>query len=228
MNQYSRRKKLASSLTRYGLAAGTAVTAGTSPASAAIVLVNAPFTVSQDNPNVFWHVDGGGTPDFDFNLFSAFGAARLSVHNFAATYVDGFVIHTQGAVFAVQAAPGLHLGPSLGSAPFLPHGVYHNHAYFTGSGDPFYLAAGQNFVGFRFKVGAQTDYGWANITLNPSSNPALSSITFHNWAYDNTGAAIDIPSIPVPEPAQSAAGLGLLALGAAGVSAYKRRRQSAA
>jgi len=224
VNKYSRRKKLAPSLARYGLVAGAAVAAGNSPASASIVLVNAPFTVYQGIANYFWHVDGGGTPDFDFNLFSAFGAARLSVHNAAATYVDGFVIHTQGAVFAVKAASGLHLGPSLGSTPFLPHGVYHNHAYFTGSGDPFYLAAGRNYVGFRFKVGAQTDYGWANITLNPSSNPALSSITFHNWAYDNTGAAIDIPSIPVPEPAQSATGLGLLALGAAGVAAYKRHR----
>jgi hypothetical protein len=222
MNKLSRRNILAPSLARYGLAAGAAVSAGTSPASASIVLVNTPFTVSQDNPNFFWHVDGGGTPDFDFNLFSAFGAARLSVHNAAATYVDGFVIHTQGAVFAVKAAPGLHLGPSLGSTPFLPHGVYHNHAYFTGSGDPFYLAAGQNFVGFRFVDGAQTDYGWANITLNPSSNPAITSITIHNWAYDNTGAAITVGQ--VPEPAQSAAGLGLLALGAAGVSAYKRRR----
>ncbi len=53
-----------------------------------------------------------------------------------------------------------------------------------------------------------------------------------DWNGPDTSSATDtLPNsvlAPVPEPAQAATGLGLLALGAAGVSAYKRRRRQKA
>ncbi|MGA2052311.1 MAG: hypothetical protein ABSH19_03260 [Opitutales bacterium] len=82
-----------------------------------------------------------------------------------------------------------------------------------------------SIIGFRFTEGGNTYYGWANITISTSG------VTFNEWGYNaDPGAAIPAgeDAGPVPEPAQSSAGLGLLALGAAGVSAYKRRRQKTA
>jgi len=88
------------------------------------------------------------------------------------------------------------------------------------------LAFGTQFIGFEFCDGPDPFdrlYGWASITI------ASQSITINDWVYNNTPrAAVQVGVIPVPEPAQAATGLGLLALGAAGVSAYQRRRHKAA
>ena len=70
-----------------------------------------------------------------------------------------------------------------------------------------------HFVGFSFELESDgtTVYGWAEIERLDSANGRLLG-----WAYDDSGAPIT-----VPEPA----GLALLALGAAGVSALRKKRQ---
>jgi hypothetical protein len=85
--------------------------------------------------------------------------------------------------------------------------------------DPFghFNALGEGFVGLRFLDNGNFYYGWADIVVNGDYTVALNS-----FAFDDTGAAINA-GLPAPEPAS----ILLMALGAMGVAAYKRRRSQA-
>ena len=73
------------------------------------------------------------------------------------------------------------------------------------------------FVGFRFNIGAQTFYGWIQLSVGPGS------IDFISAAYENI-AGTAIPAGAIPEPSS----LAMLALGAAGIAgvAINKRRRS--
>jgi len=79
------------------------------------------------------------------------------------------------------------------------------------------------YAGFRFKTGGTTDYGWFKLVYSDVDG-LPGSLTFLGGAFDDTGAAIltgDEGTSSTPEP--GTAGLALLALGAAGVVALRRR-----
>ncbi|MGJ3242546.1 MAG: hypothetical protein ACFE0O_06280 [Opitutales bacterium] len=83
------------------------------------------------------------------------------------------------------------------------------------------------FIGFKFTAnsGSDTHYGWAEITIDGAF--AGSGYIIHDAWYNSTpGAAITVGAIPEPETA--AAGLGALALGAAGLRRWRQRKQAAA
>lgn len=90
-----------------------------------------------------------------------------------------------------------------------------------------------SFVGFRFEIddgienGDDTHYGWVEMT--PTFGVG-NSIEFHRWAYNSiAGEAIQIgQTSAVPEPATAATGLGLLALGAAGLRRQRWLKRKAA
>ena len=86
------------------------------------------------------------------------------------------------------------------------------------------------FAVFRLStVGHSLDYGWIRLSFDLGSNRAANSITVKDWAINTASgdpirAGEGIPS-SVPEP--STGGLALLAAGAMGVLALRRRRQAA-
>ncbi len=92
-----------------------------------------------------------------------------------------------------------------------------------------YAPAGYShrYLLFKFDTGGSTiRYGWADLSLvnNPAAGPDL---TIHRWAYDDSGA--EIAAGAVPEPASAAAATGMaLVLGAAGVRAWRKQRQTKA
>jgi MYXO-CTERM domain-containing protein len=86
------------------------------------------------------------------------------------------------------------------------------------------------FAAFQFETagGHKADYGWIQLEFTLGSNGLADGVTVEDWAYDNTGAPIkagQTTSSSTPEPSRVA--MALLAAGAAGVAALRRRRISA-
>ncbi|HEX4136193.1 MAG TPA: PEP-CTERM sorting domain-containing protein [Bryobacteraceae bacterium] len=88
----------------------------------------------------------------------------------------------------------------------------------------------KGFGGFSFfnSVTDQKDYGWIRLQYGIGKNDLINSLTAVDWAYDDSGAAIlagDTGLSSTPEPSTTA--LSLLAAGAAGVEALRRRGAAA-
>jgi len=91
-----------------------------------------------------------------------------------------------------------------------------------------FTSGNSGYIGFSFDDSGITKYGWALITITDSSIistgdgpvtvPGQLEIT--EWAVETSGGGINVGVIP--EPSQAAVGLGLLALGAAGLRRSRR------
>lgn len=83
------------------------------------------------------------------------------------------------------------------------------------------FTAGQGFIGFTFTPGGSgfERFGWAEVAFNLDI-PA--GVTVIRWAYEDSGQPITVGAIP--EPATVTAGLGALALGAAGLRRWRKRK----
>lgn len=111
----------------------------------------------------------------------------------------------------------LNLGDVVGSSLIYSSG-------FGGSGDPVsHLGAAANqfqvgsegFIGFRFTPdsSSSTYYGWIRVAFTNNTSGGL----IKDWAYDDTGSAITIESVPEPSRAL------LLGLGLAGFLLRRKR-----
>ncbi len=68
----------------------------------------------------------------------------------------------------------------------------------------------QGYIGFEFEIaGPTTAYGWARVTFQNDNTPGV----IHEWAYEDTGAPIEVGAIPEPSLALlTSIGLAALAL----------------
>jgi hypothetical protein len=91
---------------------------------------------------------------------------------------------------------------------------------------------GPSYVAFEFKDSTQADsmrYGWVGLSMvngNLFTGNDYPRMTVSGWAFDNSGAQIQMGDTgPVPEPSATALlALGALMLGAKGVRAWRRNR----
>jgi hypothetical protein len=84
------------------------------------------------------------------------------------------------------------------------------------------------FEGFRFATAGHFDYGWAELKVGVDGSGYPDSVTLLGMAYNSTpGAAILAGQTGAGAPEPGTAGLMLLALGAAGVTVLRKRRQAA-
>lgn len=85
----------------------------------------------------------------------------------------------------------------------------------------FVLNSSANYVGFRFlnESTGQIDFGWMQFSLSTtvSAQPRL----IVAYAYDNTGAGINVGAVPEPS---TFALLGVMAAGALGVREWRKRK----
>lgn len=164
-----------------------------------------------------WNIDGEGSAEVQFYVSSY--NANLYLQNALNSF--GFV----GAADNNDLR-NLALLPS-------PETVSVSRVFFNAAhiayGSDFQDAAGfisgqEGYIGFRYKS-AVTDtilYGWASVTITPGFS---GSFTINEWAYDASGASIQVgQTSAIPEPANVAVGLGALALGAAGLMRWRKRK----
>lgn len=92
-------------------------------------------------------------------------------------------------------------------------------AFRTGYGNDQFLAAGTGYFGFSFDNGGGTQYGWGRVTMSGANH---NSYVLEEFAYGDVGDAITVGQVPEP------GSLGLLALGAIGLTSWRKRRGEAA
>lgn len=98
------------------------------------------------------------------------------------------------------------------------------YAYFsTYHGQGFWSQAGVGFVGFEFNNGGGKQYGWARVRTR---GPPSYAFVVEDYAWGDPGDAIlagqteSEPAAQVP----ASGSLGMLALGGAGIAAWRRAR----
>jgi hypothetical protein len=211
-NERSQSQALAKRLTGYSLAAGAAL-ATSSAAHAGIVYSGA---LSQNFGQAYGNYDltmEGSNPEVRFRgntMGSPFTAARLN---------DNFLLNgrVSGGWGFVNALPS---GQKVGPATNTPN---RNVGFFSESWDrgDWRTDGVAKFFGFSFQLetpGNPTVYGWAEV-----KRIDVNDGTLLGWAYEDSGAPIQVSDTGTPIPEAST--LALFALGAAGVLAYRWRRK---
>lgn len=145
----------------------------------------------------------GSFAGYDINPWSNAGA--LSFFTSTTSSPDG----TRGVVAASTTGAALNL-PMF--TPIGPASVYNEG---TSAGTNFSGTTG--LLGLRFRnegSGNATQFGWVRVS-QPGTTGGLATVV--DWAYETDGGPI--PAGAIPEPAS----LGLLALGALGLAARRKR-----
>jgi hypothetical protein len=126
----------------------------------------------------------GGAPGFDFNPYAAASTTPSDQLRFywgqASTGNAGVV--TSGDSYAVLA-PGSTIGPEQ---PFTRAGI-------TGDVSAWLVGVTRGYLGARFRneQTMQINYGWIVMS---TSNGLGFPVTVHGWCFDDSGAAVVIPT----------------------------------
>lgn len=228
---------------RLALAAGSlgALSAGATDAAADIIHVTgAPVTLNLGSgpTSVDWDVDGDHGADFRLSKVQSTLSYTYRRLNLQSNGLNGRGIvgkvPASGHVFQ-NLMSGLVVGPTLAAGYYRDAGGHANRQVVIGSNFSGFTqgrfgavrdftSGSPGFIGFAFDAGGTELYGWANVTFDVGFN---GSATINEWAYENMGNSIMVGqtssmSAAVPEPSS----LGMLALGACGLAAWRRRRKS--
>lgn len=206
-------------LAAYTAVAGAALAAAATPSNArADIIFSGPINLAVPNTgdgiyinflNGMTGTTGGSVPGFDFNPYSG-GGGLLFYWGGAGALNAGVAATTTGPYLVLQ--PGALIGPAS---------TYSQNANGANNETSAFRAGVNGYLGvsFRNENTAVTNYGYVHFqTTGTTGYPA----TILDYAYQNNGSAITI----VPEPTVGAMiGLGLMALGAAGVRRWRLGRR---
>lgn len=201
-----------------GATAILAPVASATPVASPAANVNIPITTSGVYINV---VTGGtssapvGSPGWDLN---AWGSGSLSIWaNNSASPNDGVMTALGGSPILVGNLPAGTLVDGTG--------VFVRSVGIATTGTGQFQLNATNYIGFRFlnESDGLLHFGWASVIVGPTFNTAgrnIGEIWYESDA--NTGILVgDTGAAATPEPSSVA----LLAMGAAGLLAARRRRQ---
>jgi len=200
-------------LAAYATVAGAALAAPAIPSSDATIIwsgpvnINIPSTTAGIYLNVVTGQAGGNTvPGWDVNPW---GSSFLDMFNPSA---PGGSVYVGDATGYFNLAPGTLIS---GASTFTSGG---NSASF-----PLNLNSSNNLIGFQFlnEGTGMVDYAWMRISLAGTSGAQPRAIV--EYAYEDSGAGIMAGAIPEPS---TLALLGVMAAGALGVRAWRKRKTS--
>ena len=229
-NMRSRRRKISSSPKRWEpyLAASAA---GTLMALSPQGFVNADLTwvdvdsflmdSSQgDGYFTFFGPYSLGGPGASFVMAQAFGENSAG-RGVMAIYGEGNIAFQGFTFFGSSYASNIAYGASIGPAQSFDL-VAGNYRITMASGPAGrFRDAGLGFVGFTFDLGGGAQYGFIEVVMDGSPG---NTGTLVGYGYGDVGETVfagQRPSV-VPEPNS----LGVLALGACGVAAWRRKRRA--
>lgn len=172
---------------------------------------------------------------YNGNLNIAIPATGSGVYVDIATFTSGTTAIAGWDMNIVGSASGLSLTAPAGALDYLRYpgststgagrfnagtgsvvgasGSYGAGSVVFGTAAGQWLAAGNNYFGFRFNIGSATHYGWGRINLTTAGNAKLLDLAYESVA----GQSTYVGAIPAP---------GAMALlGLAGVAGRRRRRR---
>ena len=155
---------------------------------------------------------------FHSNAFAMFPGLEAEVNVGAMLSVNGNAASKLTRGDAVGGGGSFATGPSLFQIFNVngPNKTYGN-----------FLQGADGYLGFSIPAGnGSNNFGWVHLD-NFTVAPNASSYRVVDWAYQNNGTAIlaGEGATAVPEPTSSA--LALIAMGAAGLAIYRKRKQDA-
>lgn len=201
-------------------AAGASVAALPATSEADIVYsgpvsINIPSTTAGIYLNVVTGAFGtaAGTPGWDVNPWSS-----TSLSMFASTAINTAL---GGGVYVGTASPNNYFNLAMGTLISGASTFSGNGTSTAAASTPLNLNSSNNIIGFRFtnEATGAVNFGWMRISLSTTSGSQPRAIV--EYAYENTGAGIGAGVIPEPT---TYALLGLVAAGALGVRAWRKRK----
>jgi hypothetical protein len=142
----------------------------------------------------------------------------IGATNSAHTATGQFVgIQSNGFTYVGKISSNLNVSTLPG---FLPsNGKLASLASGAGFPNSQWLDAGTGFIAFRFNLGAGREYGWARVRMDEGI--PFHPFTLIDYAFADPGESISTGQVPEP------GSLGLLALGGAGLLAWRQKRAKA-
>jgi hypothetical protein len=132
--------------------------------------------------------------------------------NFAPGQLAGFRAGPNNFAYVSNLVTGAPVGPGTVGPSF-----YGSMAYGAANPNAQFNLDSDGLIGLSFPAGADTLFGWIRVATDQGGG----SFKVVDWAYESTPLTA-IPAGVVPEPAS----LGLLAVGAAGLAAYRGKRRA--
>ncbi len=209
-------------VTGAGAVAAAMVVAPTVASAAIIASTGLPLGPPGTDGENNWDVDGDGTPDFELRNSST--EAMFNDLNGGRLVVPGGV--SSGGV--ARLASGITVGATLATGYKFHAGAQNNNTITSSSAVE---VAGWNigdvgFFGFKFTNVSGTHYGWGELDIFGDTDASGFSILRAYYENEADVAIVvgDEGSTATPEPASTIPAIVLLAAGAAGVRAWRRRK----
>lgn len=206
----------------------------------AVLITNSGSITSGPGPNpgeTQWSIDLDGDTVSDINLLldpdggflypgepGPYPILQATGGSVAAVYqtIPGYGIY----VYAQKFAQSVSFGTSIGVGPnsnWRPDAQMRDRTGFVNSQ---WRNPTEGALGIRFTIGPHTHYGFVNVGITDTFPPGTNAPVIGTYGYESVpNTNVHVSAIPEPSPMTS---LSLLAAGAAGLAALRRRMDTSA